>query len=140
MDDLKNCHDCKAKPGDMHMLGCDTERCAMCGGQAISCHCVYEVTGVNPDPDESPGVYENGPTEAMWETFDEEIEKLGGRLPWTGVWPGKVECIEFGWYARFVEGQGWVTCSRHHPEATPNLNRLVAEARWDRVARRWVKP
>lgn len=31
------CHDCDAKPGEMHMPGCDAERCATCGGQWIQC-------------------------------------------------------------------------------------------------------
>jgi hypothetical protein len=33
------CHDCNAKPGHYHHLGCDTERCPKCGGQLISCGC-----------------------------------------------------------------------------------------------------
>lgn len=31
------CHDCDAKVGELHMLGCDMERCPVCGGQLISC-------------------------------------------------------------------------------------------------------
>jgi len=39
MKPLPNCHDCGAKPGETHMPGCDTERCSVCGGQKIGCHC-----------------------------------------------------------------------------------------------------
>jgi hypothetical protein len=33
------CHDCHCPQGTFHHPGCDAERCAVCGGQAISCDC-----------------------------------------------------------------------------------------------------
>lgn len=39
MKPLRNCHDCGAKPGQMHSSGCDVERCSSCGGQKLSCEC-----------------------------------------------------------------------------------------------------
>ena len=47
------CHDCGAMPGELHKTGCDTERCAMCGGQFIACDCVYEVNEMHPEPGNS---------------------------------------------------------------------------------------
>lgn len=37
-----NCHDCNCPPGGFHHTGCDMERCPVCGGQLISCGCLWE--------------------------------------------------------------------------------------------------
>jgi hypothetical protein len=33
------CHDCGAIKGELHVEGCDVERCAGCGGQRFNCDC-----------------------------------------------------------------------------------------------------
>lgn len=39
MNELKNCHDCDAKPGEIHLDCCDVERCSVCGDQLMCCGC-----------------------------------------------------------------------------------------------------
>jgi len=34
-----NCPDCNAEPNKKHWLGCDVEKCFVCGGQKIQCNC-----------------------------------------------------------------------------------------------------
>lgn len=36
------CHDCNVKLGQYHHLGCDMERCPICGSQLIGCGCFDE--------------------------------------------------------------------------------------------------
>jgi hypothetical protein len=35
-----HCHDCGIIEGELHVPGCDVEKCPACRGQAISCSCV----------------------------------------------------------------------------------------------------
>jgi len=52
------CHDCGVKPGELHVKGCDVERCPDCGGQYISCGCEDSSTKRLPWTGEWPGVKE----------------------------------------------------------------------------------
>ncbi len=107
------CPQCGVNPGELHVAGCDVERCPYCGIQLGSCCCSASEEGV-PDDD---------------------------RMAWTGEWPGVAECREFGWYAKLVEGKGWVRCEADDPDACEDLNRLhdPNEARWDRESKRFIR-
>ena len=37
--DERPCHDCAVVKGQLHVPGCDVERCPRCGDQQISCEC-----------------------------------------------------------------------------------------------------
>lgn len=132
------CDDCGVAPGEFHKPGCDVERCSRCGGQAISCGCIYEVNGIDQDTmeEDHPDIYCNGPTPEMYARWQAEWGHKD--LPWTGDWPGAAECREFGFWCKWTD-RGWERCDASDPEARENLNRLHTEATWDAEAGRWVR-
>jgi hypothetical protein len=103
----KTCPDCGVNPGELHIRGCDVERCPDCGGQLLFDDCA--------DP---PGL-------------------IHPRQPWTGEWPGFAECREFGWFCKFVPGQGWQECAPDDRDARPDLIRLHGVGVWDAKAGRF---
>ena len=119
---MNTCHDCNAKPGKKHKPGCDVERCPACGGQAMQClegHFDKKMVCLNTDT---------------------EVKKKE-LLPWTGEWPGKAECREYGFWCYWKDGAthgSWVRCGKDHPEAREDLNRLVCECVWSREQRKFI--
>jgi hypothetical protein len=112
-DDGCTCPDCGVEPGDLHLLGCDVERCPECGGQLISCGCFAE-------------------------SFDEDA--IPNRMEWDGEWPGLADCREYGlWCKRNPHGPGWTPCSQDDPEASEDLNRLMTECQWNKEKRKWLR-
>jgi hypothetical protein len=89
---------------------------------------------------EHPDVFNEGPNDALYAVFDAEVDRYGGKLPWTGEYPGCEACRQFDLWCRWQDGNGWVACDREHPEAREDLNRLHQVARWHPTARAWVKP
>lgn len=126
---MRNCGDCGAKPGQFHTPGCDMERCPMCGGQSISCHCIYVENGMDPDRLEEthPEIYVGGPTKEMEAVWD--AKWAAKRIPWSGEYPGSAECREYGFWC---VGPPWVSVPAGTPGATEDLNRLYGrETVWD---------
>lgn len=48
-EERSTCHDCDVREGEIHEYGCDMERCPFCGGQQISCDCMYNHLGLRND-------------------------------------------------------------------------------------------
>jgi hypothetical protein len=42
------CADCGVQPEQLHVPGCEEEHCPACGGQVISCKCLYGRSDRNP--------------------------------------------------------------------------------------------
>jgi hypothetical protein len=140
---LRSCGDCGAKPGELHAQGCDVERCALCGQQVISCGCVYRLNGLDEFDleEEHPDIFNNGATEAMYEKFDAAVAAVGGRLSWAGEWPGAPECREYDFWSYWGPDYGktgWISCSKDHPGAREDFNRLSMSCDWDPKARRYT--
>ncbi len=145
----RRCRDCSANPGETHDPGCDAEQCALCGGQSISCDCVYTVNGIDPATLETarPDLWEHGATPEMAARFVEEEAKVGGPLPWTGVSYGVADCIELGWWAKPAPPPvGWESCPAGTVGAVPDLNRYARACggrepgfRWDPAARKLAR-
>ena len=92
------CIDCGCREGDLHRRGCFREECPFCGGQLVTCKCIYEILdlpAISNDPKTfsfAPWMYENGLSpeqEELW--FDALDEK--GRRPYIW-WP--IVCARCG--------------------------------------------
>lgn len=82
----RKCHDCEAKEGELHGLGCDMERCPFCGGQLLSCSCCYTKLGYKYDPTkEFSGLPKSVYFEGLSENNDKKwmmILNKKGRIPY----------------------------------------------------------
>lgn len=117
------CPDCGAAVEQPHADGCAVARCLHTGGRRLAC--------------------------ASHHRADLEPDHGCGRDVWTGQWPGEAEAEEFGWWAFWdgpgpergwdYQGRGWIQVPAGTPGAVPDLDRLSAEAQWDRHAMRWVR-
>lgn len=105
---------CGAMPGEQHSdLGCDIARCASSGIQWIQCEGELHIyNGRHYGQHEGPCVSDI----------------------WTGWYPGMLEAVERGWFVYF--GPPWIPCDPTHPGATPDLNRVGSELRWNPATQR----
>lgn len=137
----RKCPDCDAAPSALHSPGCDVERCPRCGGQSISCNCIYEVNEIDADTMEEkyPEIYAEGPTAEMEARWEKEWGHR--RMPWSGEWPGDAECRELGLWCVGRPGQTpyWQSVPAGTPGATEDLNRLHMDYRWDPETQRFVR-
>lgn len=70
-------------------------------------------------------------------------------LPWEGYYPGTAECVELGWFTRYVDASGQpaalpspggksMACEAADAYAQPDFSRLDREAQWDKQKCRFV--
>lgn len=123
------CTDCAVEVSEQHDDGCDVARCLAYGTQRALCQPGARMVVRGYHPWGSPIV--------DWVSDGHDC----GRDVWSGRWPGVAECEEFGWWAVFVPNgdPSWKPVPAGTPDAVPDLNRLVLEARWDASAGRWVR-
>lgn len=98
------CHDCGANEGELHLDGCDMERCPFCGGQLISCGCCYKK--LNIDVSEGTWAYSHGLTGEQCEEWLVILEAKG-RIPYILV-PVKCGLCGYQWPEAFrVADKTW---------------------------------
>lgn len=108
--DRSPCNDCGAVTGEAHDYGCDVARCVHTGVQALQCM----------GEDDVQWLVDHGYDPAQYDEA-QHPGTCGGYIN-TGLWPGYVECVEWGWYCRW--GPPWIECEPDHPDAGPDLNKL----------------
>jgi hypothetical protein len=109
----ENCPDCNVANGEKHDFGCDIERCAICGGQLLTCKCVgvdyverMVWSGVSPG--------------------HVDCQRLG-------LW-----CYtDKSGYGNPAMNYGHIPCDKDHPKAREDLNRLYTDCRWDRTTKQF---
>jgi hypothetical protein len=62
-----------------------------------------------------------------------------GQHDWSGIFPGTIDAIELGLWARLESGLGWVPATPHDEGAMPDLNALIERCHWDPYSQRWVR-
>lgn len=119
--DIRDCHDCGAKEGEFHRPGCDMERCPFCGGQLISCGCLYKhlyadcykpqvwdgAKFVGHPTDGLPKkVYEEGPPDEVFDKWQEMVDQKG-RIPFI-IFPNICRKCGLHWPEMFsVPNEEW---------------------------------
>ena len=79
----KRCGDCGTKEGELHLPGCDMERCPFCGNQLITCDCCYKklkLIDKNKFPETEglePKIYNNGLNEQQQKQWELILTKKG---------------------------------------------------------------
>lgn len=134
MTELRPCGDCAVEPGQPHQPGCDVARCMWTGLQDIGCG--NGLTAACCRALRSSGNDELADALADYLSLDDPDHDCGTDI-WTGEYPGLDDARRLNLWCYW--GPTWVVCDANHPDADPDLNRLVSTCRWDRATWRWEK-
>lgn len=138
-EDLKPCPDCGVEVDKPHEGDCDVARCLWAGGQRLQCD------GVGPVLELLAAIDRQGAGVQLARVADKVREWLGpdahdcGEDVWTGEWPGVEDAIRLGFWCTDPARPPMRSCPPDYPGASPDLNRLLIEAEWDREQKQWVK-
>jgi hypothetical protein len=109
--------DCNAKIGEKHAKGCGVAICITTGQQRL----IHETVG--PDADESL------PSGLDVHTCGEDV--------WVGYPHGALTAAAHGLFARPAKPgdptTSWIPCLPDHPDAKPDISRLVHSGRWNPI-------
>ena len=56
----------------------------------------------------------------------------------SGFFPGPEEAIDRGWYAYLDENNTWQSCDSTHPEASPDVNKVFTELKWNSQSEKFM--
>ena len=109
--------DCNVSIGERHRSRCIIAICVMTGQQRL----IHDSIGATEDTD--PG--------AAFHTCGKDV--------WVGYPHGALTAATHGLFARPSQQPGdpslsWIPCSPDHPDARPDIPRLVSSGRWDPIA------
>ena len=61
-----------------------------------------------------------------------------GPTKFDGFFPGTLEAIERAWHVFQNDDNKWERCSSDHPDASPDINRVISELTWDSKLEKYV--
>jgi hypothetical protein len=56
----------------------------------------------------------------------------------SGYFPGTEEAIERGWFSYLDKTKTWIKCEASHPEASPDINKVLIELEWNSEQEKFV--
>jgi hypothetical protein len=145
--EINKCGECGAREGQLHSPGCEMERCPFCGGQLISCDCIYEMLGI-VDKERwteatdflPPEVYQKGVSNQQWWQWIDICEQKG-RWPYICYSQHCARCGQQSPGSSMAETELWEfaiqpdkrrtvvckACMEYIVEATLTARRIAAE-------------
>lgn len=109
---VERCHDCLAGVGEPHMDHCENERCTVCGGQRMMCHCEGHDKGAASWSGEIPAFNPKAQEELLPKFMIEirskwDVFKI---LDNAGIHEGSQSWRDYSKAKRLLFGGLWIDC------------------------------